>query len=451
MNKITFEDLDLIEPLLNSLRKEGYKNPTPIQQGAIPEILKGADILGLAQTGTGKTAAFALPTLQNLADGHRAQPKFPRALVITPTRELAIQVGRSFTTYGKNLNLKTCVIYGGVGQQPQAKAIARGVDMLVATPGRLLDLMGQRIVDLRNVEILILDEADRLLDMGFITDIKKVVDVMPDSRQTLFFSATMPPAVEQLSKSILKRPVKIRIDSKSVTADNIDQKVMFVGKGDKELLLRDILEDESIYRVLVFTRTKHRANRVADRLHRHKIKAEAIHGNKSQGARQRALKGFIKGEVRVLVATDIAARGIDIDEISHVINFELPNEPESYVHRIGRTARAGAEGIAVSFCEPEERPYLAAIERVIKKSIPIDRDHQYHSDEAENAPVRGSGPARGGGGRSRGGDERGGRNGVGRRGDAQKGKKPAWFGRGSKGGKTGGRGKNRTAARKRSA
>ena len=373
MTKETFETLDLIEPLQRTVKQQGYTHPTPIQAGAIPALLDGRDLLGMAQTGTGKTAAFALPTLQLLNNGVKRQPRRPRALVLTPTRELAIQVGRSFSVYGNYINIRETVVYGGVGQQPQARALQRGVDVLVATPGRLLDLMNQGLVFLDNVEIFILDEADRMLDMGFIVDVKKIIAEMPKKRQTLLFSATMPPAVEQLAASLLHNPKTVAVNPKSTTAERIAQTVMFVNKDNKEALLREILSDESIYRVLIFTRTKHRANRVAERLNKNGVKAEAIHGNKSQAARQRALREFTKGKVRVLVATDIAARGIDVDGITHVINFELPNEPESYVHRIGRTARAGAEGIAISFCEAEERPFLFGIERFIKTRVPVKR------------------------------------------------------------------------------
>ncbi|VAX18356.1 ATP-dependent RNA helicase RhlE [hydrothermal vent metagenome] len=397
MENITFDDLDLIEPLHRTLRKEGYQKPTPIQSSAIPNILSGRDLIGLAQTGTGKTAAFALPTLQLLTKSdERRRPRAPRALILTPTRELAVQIGESFNVYGRNLKLKQTVVFGGVGQGPQDRALSRGVDILVATPGRLLDLMEQRIVYLDHVQILTLDEADRMLDMGFINDVKKIVEAIPTQRQSLFFSATMPHAVKQFASKMLKDPVTVTVNPVSSTAERIDQKVMFVDRHNKDVLLNELLKDETVYRVLVFTRTKHRANKVSDVLNGNKVRAEAIHGNKSQGARQRALRNFISGKIRVLVATDIAARGIDVDGITHVINFELPNEPESYVHRIGRTARAGADGIAISFCDLEERSYLTAIERVIKSSVPVDENHEFHSEEVASASKYSSPPPRGG-------------------------------------------------------
>ncbi|VAX25730.1 ATP-dependent RNA helicase RhlE [hydrothermal vent metagenome] len=379
---MTFDQLGLIEPLLRALRQEGYEKPTPIQTSAIPEILAGRDLLGLAQTGTGKTAAFALPTLQRLIKGDKRTPRAPSALILTPTRELAAQIGQSFATYGRHLRLKHTVVYGGVPQGRQARALASGVDILVATPGRLLDLMEQRLVSLDKIRILTLDEADRMLDMGFIHDIKKLVAAMPSKRQFLFFSATMPSAVKRLASNFLTDPATVSVSPPSFTAERIEQKVMFVDRSDKDALLRELLKDEAIYRVLVFTRTKHRANRVSDKLNKLKVSAEAIHGNKSQGARQRALKNFISGRTRVLVATDIAARGIDVDGITHVINFELPNEPESYVHRIGRTARAGASGAAISFCDHDEKAYLGSIERLIKNVVPVDDGHPFHSVRA---------------------------------------------------------------------
>jgi len=385
---MTFDQLGLIEPILRALRQEGYEKPTPIQISAIPEILARRDFLGLAQTGTGKTAAFALPTLQQLVKGDRRTPRAPSALILTPTRELAAQIGQSFATYGRHLGLKHTVIFGGVPQGRQARALAGGVDILVATPGRLIDLMGQRLVSLGKVRILTLDEADRMLDMGFIHDIKKIVAAMPSKRQSLFFSATMPSGVRRLASNLLTDPATVSVSPVYCTADRIEQKVMFVDRSDKDALLQELLKDEAIYRVLVFTRTKHRANRVSDKLNKLKVSAEAIHGNKSQGARQRALKNFISGRTRVLVATDIAARGIDVDGITHVINFELPNEPESYVHRIGRTARAGASGAAISFCDHDEKAYLSSIERLIKNVVPVDDGHPFHSDKVAEAPRR---------------------------------------------------------------
>lgn len=383
---MTFDKIGLIEPLLRALRHEGYKEPTPIQSLAIPEILAGRDLLGLAQTGTGKTAAFALPILQKLAKGVGRTPKAPSALILTPTRELAAQIAQSIITYGRHLSLKCAVIYGGVGQARQARELARGVDILVATPGRLLDLMNQRLVHLGKVKILTLDEADRMLDMGFIHDINKIVAAIPSNRQSLFFSATMPHAVKGLAENLLNDPATVSINPTATTADRIEQKVMFVERDDKVALLTALLEDKAIGRALVFTRTKHRANRVSDKLNKLKVSAEAIHGNKSQGARQRALKNFISGKVRVLVATDIAARGIDVEGITHVINFELPNEPESYIHRIGRTARAGASGVAISFCDHEEKAYLGSIERLIQSEVPVDEEQPFHSDKVAAAP-----------------------------------------------------------------
>jgi ATP-dependent RNA helicase RhlE len=376
----TFHALDLIEPIQRALKGEGYTTPTPIQAKAIPHLLNGSDLLGLAQTGTGKTAAFALPILQHLAvDRHPAGPRAVRALVLTPTRELAIQIGESFRVYGKHLSLERAVIFGGVGQTPQVQALARGLDILVATPGRLLDLLGQGHLRLDKLEIFVLDEADRMLDMGFINDIKKILSVLPKERQTVLFSATMPTEITRLADQILTDPVKVAVAATSTTADGIDQRVLFVERQDKRALLAEVLKDDSISRAIVFTCTKHGANRVAEQLERIEIKAEAIHGNKSQNARQRALDNFKKGRTRVLVATDIAARGIDIDGITHVINYDLPNVPESYVHRIGRTARAGTTGVAISFCDAEERAYLRDIEKLIQKRVPVVHDHPFRA------------------------------------------------------------------------
>ncbi|WP_437563609.1 DEAD/DEAH box helicase [Sorangium sp. So ce542] len=366
-----FADLKLIEPLLRAIEAEGYSTPTPIQQQAIPPILEGNDVLGCAQTGTGKTAAFALPILQRLAQSGAPTQRGLRVLVLTPTRELAAQVGESFTTYGKNLGLRTAVVFGGVGQRPQMEALRRGVDVLVATPGRLLDLCSQGISPFGRLETLVLDEADRMLDMGFIHDIRRVLAMLPERRQTLLFSATMPPDIQKLADTILHRPVRVEVARVATTAENIDQRVAFVERSDKRAMLEHVLKDPALRRAIVFTRTKHGANRVVQQLSRARIEAVAIHGNKSQGARERALASFKQGTTSVLVATDIAARGIDIEDISHVINYDLPNIPESYVHRIGRTARAGASGVALSFCDSEERPYLADIERLIQKRLPL--------------------------------------------------------------------------------
>ena len=370
-----FDQLGVSAPILRALAAEGYKAPTPIQVEAIPHLLSGRDLLGLAQTGTGKTAAFSIPMLQYLAEGQRARARAPRALILTPTRELAMQVATSVQTYGKYLSLKGAVIFGGVSQGPQEKALAMGPDIVTATPGRLLDLMGQKLINLSAVEIFVLDEADRMLDMGFVHDVRRIAAAIPKDRQTLLFSATMPQEIKSLAHDLLFEPVTVAVDAVSSAAPKIDQKVMFVDKGDKSALLCELLKDESIFRALVFTRTKHGANKLCTALSRSRHSAEAIHGNKSQSARQRALANFVAGKTRVLVATDIAARGIDVDGITHVFNYELPNEPESYVHRIGRTARAGAEGIAISFCGPEERGNLRSIERLIKKPIAVVEDH----------------------------------------------------------------------------
>ena len=376
----TFSGLGLIEPIQRALRTESYTTPTPIQAKAIPYLLKGRDLLGCAQTGTGKTAAFALPILHRLAaDRQRAGPKTCRALVLTPTRELAAQIADSFAVYGRYLSLSCAVMFGGVGQNPQVRALARGVDVLVATPGRLLDLMGQGFVRLDRLEVFVLDEADRMLDMGFIHDVERVVRALPEQRQTLLFSATMPTQIARLADSILTNPVKIAVDPIASTVEQVEQRVMFVARTDKRPLLRQVLNDPAVARALIFTRTKHGANRVADQLTRSGVNADAIHGNKSQAARTRALERFRTGAGRVLVATDIAARGIDIDSITHVINYDLPNVPESYVHRIGRTARAGRSGVAISFCDAEERAYLRDIEALIKIRIPVIADHPWHS------------------------------------------------------------------------
>lgn len=373
-----FQDLNLIDPLLRALRAEGYTEPTPIQEQAIPHLIAGRDIVGCAQTGTGKTAAFALPILQRLhqANQNRASGTI-RALILSPTRELATQIAESFSAYGRNLRLKPLVIFGGVGQVPQVQALRRGVDILVATPGRLLDLMNQGYVSLNTVEIFVLDEADRMLDMGFINDVRKVIAALPKQRQTMLFSATMPQDIQELADSILINPARVEVTPQATTVEKIAQSVYFVEKQDKRALLEHLLLDSSIRRVLVFTRTKHGADKLTRLLERASIRAEAIHGNKTQGARERALANFKSGRTRVLVATDIAARGIDVDDVTHVINYDLPNEPESYVHRIGRTARAGASGIAFSFCDADEQPYLRDIEKLIRLKVPVVTDHPH--------------------------------------------------------------------------
>ncbi len=366
-----FAALNLAAPLLRAISEQGYDTPTPIQSRAIPPILAGRDMLGIAQTGTGKTAAFALPILHRLSAIHPPGPRRIRCLVLSPTRELATQIGDNVAAYGRHTGLRHTVIFGGVGQQPQERALKQGVDIVVACPGRLLDLMQQRLVDLRGVEVFVLDEADRMLDMGFIHDIKRILPSLPAQRQNLMFSATMPPDIQRLADGLLKQPQRVEIAPVATTAERVDQVLYFVAKPDKQRLLHHLLADKSFDKVLVFTRTKHGADKVARQLEAAGIGASAIHGNKSQNARQKALAGFTAGQVRVLVASDIASRGIDIDDISHVVNFDLPNEPETYVHRIGRTGRAGASGSAVSFCDGEERAFLRDIERVTRQRIPV--------------------------------------------------------------------------------
>jgi ATP-dependent RNA helicase RhlE len=373
-----FAELDLMAPLLQAVAAEGYTTPTPIQQQAIPHILARRDLLGCAQTGTGKTAAFALPILQRLATapGLSGKPRI-RALVLTPTRELAAQIAQSFSTYGRGLGLRHAVVFGGVGCGPQISLLRRGLDVLVATPGRLLDLASQGALDLRHLEVFVLDEADRMLDMGFLPDVRRVLALLPSNRQTLLFSATMPADIAALAAKILRDPVRVAVSPVASTVETVTQSVYFVERGAKRALLEHVLRDPSLDRVLVFARTKHGANRIASQLEQARICAAAIHGNKSQGARTRALEDFRQGSTRVLVATDIAARGIDVEGISHVINFDLPEVAESYVHRIGRTARAGATGVAFSFCDPGERPLLRDIERLIRMRVPVVTDHPH--------------------------------------------------------------------------
>ena len=387
MNIRHFSELGLADPIQRALHSRAHITPTPIQARAIPELLAGKDMLGIAQTGTGKTAAFALPILHQLsrpagntrqADNTRQTrvdgPRGPRALILAPTRELAIQIGDEFGAYGKHLQLRHTVIFGGVGQNPQVKALNRGVDIVIATPGRLLDLMGQRKLGLGAVAFLVLDEADRMLDMGFSRDVRKIIAAIPKRRQTMLFSATMPGEIARLSGEILNHPVRVEVTPQATPIERIDQRIYHVDAAAKTALLASVLDDPACSRVLVFARTKHRANRVAKQLGQRGHAAEAIHGNKSQGARQRALGRFRSGDARVLVATDIAARGIDVEGVTHVINYELPNEPESYVHRIGRTARAGAGGTALSFCDPAERAYLRDIERLIQRRLTVIGD-----------------------------------------------------------------------------
>jgi ATP-dependent RNA helicase RhlE len=375
---MTFKELNLIEPLLRAIEEEGYSVPTPIQAEAIPILLKGTDLLGCAQTGTGKTAAFALPILQFLTENKSFDKnKKIKSLIVTPTRELAIQIEESFNAYGRYTSLNCTVIFGGVGQQPQVDTLRRGVDILVATPGRLLDLIGQGFISLKDVEFFVLDEADRMLDMGFIHDVKKLLLLLPKQRQSLFFSATMPPEIVKLANTILTNPQKVEVTPVSSTADTIKQAIFFVDRGNKNALLLDVLENKDIETVLVFTRTKHGADKIVKVLEKYGVKAEAIHGNKAQNARQRALSNFKEKTTRVLVATDIAARGIDIDELAYVINYDIPNIAETYVHRIGRTGRAGANGTAYSFCDAEEKAYLKDIEKLISKKIPVIDSHPF--------------------------------------------------------------------------
>jgi len=379
-----FEQLGLIEPILKALKKEGYTIPTPIQQQSIPIVLEGKDILGLAQTGTGKTAAFAMPILQLLYQNNNSRGyRHTRALILTPTRELAMQISESFEAYGRYTGIKHEVIFGGVSQHPQTLALRNGTDILVATPGRLLDLMNQGYVHLDHLEMFVLDEADRMLDMGFIHDVKRVIRHLPKQRQTLLFSATMPPQIAELAGSLLKSPVRVEVAPVSSTADRIEQSVYFVGKKQKQSLLEHLLNELNIQRTLVFTRTKHGADRIAKDLKKANINADAIHGNKSQSARQNALANFKRGRIKVLVATDIAARGIDVDALEHVINFDLPDVPETYVHRIGRTGRAGASGSALSFCDGgEEMGNLKGINKLIGQKIPAV-EHPFEAQEKE--------------------------------------------------------------------
>lgn len=376
---MTFKELEVIEPILKALQQKGYTHPTPIQEQAIPILLKGKDLLGCAQTGTGKTAAFAIPILQQLyldKTRNRNQRQI-KALIVTPTRELAIQIADNFTEYGEHTDIRNTVIFGGIKQGSQTNALRRGVDVLVATPGRLLDLMNQGFISLKNVEYFVLDEADQMLDMGFVHDIKKLITKLPVKRQSLFFSATMPKTIVELSSKILGNYESVTVKPEQATAERVGQAVYFVSKADKTKLLVHVLKEENAVSTLVFTRTKHGADKVVKVLSKANITAEAIHGNKSQNARQRALSNFKEGKTKVLIATDIAARGIDISELALVINYDLPNVPETYVHRIGRTGRASASGISISFCDIEERPYLKDIEKLIKQQIPVVSTHPY--------------------------------------------------------------------------
>jgi ATP-dependent RNA helicase RhlE len=382
-----FESLNIIEPILRSIKEEGYTIPTPIQQEAIPIILRGTDLIGCAQTGTGKTCAFAVPILQLLSRNKSFDNKRKiRSLIVTPTRELAIQIEESFNAYGRHTGLTCTVVFGGVNQNPQTKVLRTGVDILVATPGRLLDLMNQGFISLKDVEIFVLDEADRMLDMGFIHDVRRIIAALPSKRQSLFFSATMPPEIVKLAGSIVYKPVKVEVTPSASTVDIVNQYVYFIDKGNKNSMLIDLLRDEKIKTALVFTRTKFGADKVVKVLNRKNITAEAIHGNKAQNARQRALSNFKAQTTRVLVATDIAARGIDVDDLEYVINYEIPNIAETYVHRIGRTGRAGANGTAISFCDAEEKAFLWDIERLITKQLTVIDEHPYPL--VDNNPVK---------------------------------------------------------------
>jgi len=382
-----FESLNIIEPILKSLKEEGYTIPTPIQVQAIPIILQGTDLIGCAQTGTGKTAAFAVPILQLLSRNKSFDRKKKiRSLIVTPTRELAIQIEESFKAYGRHTGLSCTVVFGGVNQHPQTNALRNGVDILVATPGRLLDLMNQGFISLKDIEIFVLDEADRMLDMGFIHDVRKILASLPQKRQSLFFSATMPPEIVRLAGSIVYKPVKVEVTPSASTVDIVNQFVYFIDRGNKNSLLLELLKDEKIKTALVFTRTKYGADKVVRVLKKKNISAEAIHGNKAQNARQKALSGFKAQTTRVLVATDIAARGIDVDDLEYVINYEIPNISETYVHRIGRTGRAGANGTAISFCDAEEKEYLKDIEKLITKKIQVVDNHPFPL--MDNNPVK---------------------------------------------------------------
>lgn len=382
----SFESLGLSKKLLDALKKEGYHDPTPVQSLTIPLLLNGRDVLGVAQTGTGKTAAFALPILQKLNGKKLQGNRHIRALILSPTRELAAQIDERFSVYSKNIDIWHDVIFGGVSQKPQVKSLRRGIDILVATPGRLLDLIQQGYIDLTNLEFFVLDEADRMLDMGFIRDIKKILKIIPKKRQNLLFSATMPSSIANLANSFLKNAEMVDLSPKEITVDRIDQSVFFVKKENKRKLIVDIIKKNKVNRGIIFTRTKHGANRLVKQLDKSNIDALAIHGNKSQGARTRALDSFKKGNIPLLVATDIASRGIDVEGVTHVFNFDLPNEPETYVHRIGRTARAGLSGVAYSFCDDSESGYLVGIQKLIGNNIPFSEDNFYHYAEAMPKP-----------------------------------------------------------------
>ncbi|MCC9604309.1 DEAD/DEAH box helicase [Blastopirellula sp. JC732] len=392
MSISSFRELQLSDAIQDALAAENYHTPTPIQGQAIPHLLDGSDLIGCAQTGTGKTAAFALPILNALEQGRRrADPCAPRVLVLSPTRELATQIAESFRTYGRNIKFRSTTIFGGVGQNPQVRALKRGVHVAIATPGRLIDLMDQGYVDLSQATTFVLDEADRMLDMGFLPALKTIIAELPKERQTVFFTATMPPKVAQLAEGLLRDPVRIEVAPESTTAERVEQRVMYVSHGDKKALLEHSLQGEGVGRTLVFTKTKHGADRLAKDLNASGIRSDAIHGNKTQNKRNRALESFRSGRTQVLVATDVAARGIDVDGVTHVVNYDLPIDPESYVHRIGRTGRAGREGIALSFCDLGEIGALRAIERLIRMSIVVDADHPFHVEPRSRGPRSGGG------------------------------------------------------------
>ncbi len=394
---MTFKDLGIIDPILKALHAQGYTSPTPIQEKSIPILLRGKDLLGCAQTGTGKTAAFAIPIIQllyNRKQQNQNESRKIKALVVTPTRELAIQIGESFKTYGQFAGLRGTVIFGGVKQHKQVERLRKGIDILVATPGRLLDLMGQGYISLKDVQFSVLDEADHMLDMGFIHDIRKIIAKLPAQRQSLFFSATMPPDIIKLSHQILGNPEKVTVKPEQATAEKVEQAIYYVSKKDKSKLLLHLLKAKESDSALIFSRTKHGADKIVKTLGKAQIKAAAIHGNKSQNARQRALKSFKTGEINVLIATDIAARGIDVSELALVINYDLPNVPETYVHRIGRTGRANASGIALSFCNLEERAFLRDIQKLIKQNIPVIEEHPFAADSMEASPPKQERPPR---------------------------------------------------------
>ena len=389
-----FESLDLLPSIQKALRNKGYTTPTPIQAQSIPHLLEGKDLLGIAQTGTGKTAAFSLPIINHLAKNTvKVKSNHARVLILTPTRELASQIEENIRSYSRGLRVSTTVVFGGVGKSPQIKTMKQGVDILVATPGRLLDLMSEGYIKLGDIEIFVLDEADRMLDMGFFRDVKKIIAKLPKKKQTLLFSATMPDTISSLATSLLVNPKKVEITPQATTVEKIDQSINLVAKSNKPALLKSILARDEVKSVLIFTRTKHGANRVVTQLGKSSIQAAAIHGNKSQNAREKALGSFRSGKLKILVATDIAARGIDVPHVTHVINYELPNDPESYVHRIGRTARAGREGVAIGFCDPEELKFLKDIERFIKMKIPVDVNHEFHGVAGKPVPSRAPRPA----------------------------------------------------------